>query len=871
MSRRHFRPQRLLSLVLCCCAAGLLAAVPAPLRAQGAAQDGGLFDRLFGSDPAAERAGQAADGLALPALFADGKLIADTIPLQDLGADGGLCVAIVPLLDALELAHSRAQADGDIAVTLPDPRRAVTIPAAMLLPSPSGDCLPLADLPDVLPLSLTHDGVSQRLVLDARASLPVLMRLARAERQARLRPEALRPDFPLLARPDAALRLWSADVAAALAMGAQGRQLSGSVLASGALFGLAGRLSIAATSDGRLTPGFALTEARDTPDLLGPLRARSLALGDIAAPAQPLIADSLSGRGLVVSSRAPWKADLLGEITLSGPLPQGWEAELWHEERLVAVTREPDAAGNWVFGNIPLRIGANRWVVRLYGPNGESESQVFARLVGTEMNAENEIGYSFGVVDGGRPLLGQVLAGEPAGPTAFASLDWGVSPAVTARLDLRAGLNGAPAAALGFNGALGGGLWAVTAARDRLGGFGGAIRLARRIGAQDITFDLAGHGRDDGPGLPQPVREFSKVVSLGGQGRIGLGRLSLPWQARALSGQLRRGGERQALAARIVLPMADWQANLALGAVREGSTPWQGTAALGLTARRGSWRLRSGITAADRDGWKLEGASLSAARNIGEGALALDLDWQAQTGRLGGGVTFSQQLGPFGLSASAGRQGDGWRFGIGLTMGLWRGPERWASAPSGIARSGAIMAEMFVDEDGDGARGAGEEAVSGGRFVVDAALRRETTDAGGRVLIRGVPAGPDVDIETQMSSLEDFTLRPTRAGDRLALRPGEVRHVLVPLRPTGSFEVQVLLVAGDRQTPRSGVPVVLRDDTGREVARAVTDFDGFVLFDALPFGSFRAEAQGQVSAPLALSREAPDGVTRLLLPPARGA
>ncbi|MFY8047321.1 MAG: MSCRAMM family protein, partial [Erythrobacter sp.] len=511
-----------------------------------------------------------------------------------------------------------------------------------------------------------------------------------------------------------------------------------------------------------------------------------------------------------------------------------------------------------------------RWVVRLYGPNGESESQVFTRLVGTEMNGENEIGYSFGVVDGGKPLLGEVLAGEPAGPTAFASLDWGMSPALTARLDLRAGLSGAPAVALGFNGALGGGLWAVTGARDRLGGFGGAIRLARRIGAQDIVLDLARHGRDDGPGLPQPVREFSQVVSLGGQGRIGLGRLSLPWQARAISGQLRRGGERQALGARMVLPMADWQANLALGAVREGGTPWLGTAALGLTARRGSWRLRSGITAADRAGWKLEGASLSAARNIGDGALALDLDWQTQSGRLGGGVTFSQQLGPFGLSASAGRQADGWRFGIGLTMGLWRGPHRWATAPSGVARSGAIMAEMFVDEDGDGLRGTDESGVAGGRFVVDAALRRETTDDAGRVLIRGVPAGPDVDIETQMSSLEDFTLRPARTGDRLALRPGEVRHVLVPLRPTGSIEVQVLLVAGDRQTPRSGVPVVLRDGAGREVARAVTDFDGFVLFDALPFGSFSAEAQGQISAPLALNRTSPDGATRVLLPPANG-
>ena len=41
------------------------------------------------------------------------------------------------------------------------------------------------------------------------------------------------------------------------------------------------------------------------------------------------------------------------------------------------------------------------------------------------------------------------------------------------------------------------------------------------------------------------------------------------------------------------------------------------------------------------------------------------------------------------------------------------------------------MAEMFVDEDGDGVRGAGEAGVEGGRLIVGAALRRETTDAQG--------------------------------------------------------------------------------------------------------------------------------------------
>ncbi|PLK23686.1 hypothetical protein C0V72_08620 [Porphyrobacter sp. TH134] len=859
MSRRPFRPLRWLALLLC--AASLVGGDAAPVRAQ----EDGLFDRLFGSDPAAERAGQAADGLALPALFADRKLIVDAIALHDLGADGEACVAILPLLDALELAHEPA--DADIALTLPEPRRSVTIPAAALLPSPSGACLPLADVPAYLPMSLAHDAVSQRLVVNPSAALPVLMRLEREERQAGLRPETLRPAFPLLARADGMAKLWSADLGAVAAMTPQGRQVSASLLASGALFGLAGRLSIALTNEGRITPGLTLSDARGTPDLLGGLGARSLALGDIAAPAQPLIANALSGRGLVISSRAPWRADLVDTITLTGPLPQGWEAELWHEERLIAVTREPDAAGQWQFGDIPVRIGANRWVVRLYGPHGEVSEEVFKRLVGTEMNAENEVSYSFGAVDGGTPFVGDTLAGEPAGPAAFASIDWGMTGDVTARLDLRAGTAGQPAAALGFNGALAGGLWAVTGARDREGGIGGAVRLARRIGAQDVTIDLARHGRDDGPSLAPLVREFSQVMSIAGQGRIGLGRLSLPWQARVQSGELRRGGERHVAAARLVMPMPDWQANFALGAVQEGSTAWQGTAALGVTARRGEWRLRSGVTASDRSGWRIDGANFSAARRLGAGNLAFDLDWQADSGKFGGGVTFARQFGPLGLSASAGREGAGWRAGIGLTLGLFRGQDRWRTAPAGIARSGAIMAEMFVDDDGDGLRGVGEQGVEGGRFIVGAALRREETAADGTVLIGGIAPGPDVDIETQMSSLTDFTLRPARTGDRLALRPGEIRHVPVALRPTGSIEVQVVLVAGDQRTPRSGMMVVLRDSAGREAARAVTDFDGYALFDGLAFGAWQVAAAGQSSAPLALSREQPVRTERLLIPP----
>lgn len=841
-------------------ASAALAAPPPPAET-------GVFDQLFGADAASERAGNANDGLALPGLFADGQRLAEALPVHDLGPGAGACVAIVPLLDALELAHESA-ADGAIAITLPVPRRTISIPAKALLSSPNSPCLPLSETSSLLPFTLAHDPESQRLVLAAQAPLPVLMRLARAERQARLRPEAVRPAFALQPRAPAVARLWSADLAIGATHAGGRGDASASLLASGELLGLGVRANLGIGSSSAITGGLTLSDARDTPDLLGPLHARSVAAGDIGSPAQPLIADALAGRGLIISSRPPWRADLVDAIDLSGPLPAGWEAELWHEDRLVSATRTADPAGNWRFVGLPMRLGENRWVVRLYGPHGESSEQAFTRLVGTEMNAENEVDYAVGFVDGGVPLFGAAPVRAASGGAAFATLGWGVAPALTARLDIRAPLAASPAVALGLHGAHGGGLWAATVARDSLGGTAGAVRLARRLGSQDVVIDFARHGRDAGPAQPPQVREFADLAAISGQGRLALGRLSLPWQVRLQSATQRSGDRQQSAALRLALPLAAWQANAAIGLQRQGVASWQGNAALGLGAGWGLLRLRGGVEAVLARGWRIGGASLSAAYGSSRGTVGVDLGWQAAAHRLNAGVSINRRIGAFALSAAAARGADGVRISLGLGVGLWQGAGRWHAAPAGLARSGAVMADMFIDDDEDGVRDANESGVSGGRFIVGNALRSETTGPDGRALLRGLPAGPLVAVETQQASLPDFSLRPVRAGDRLSLRPGEIRSLPVPLRPTGSIEAQVLLVAGDNRTPRSGVGVILRDASGQEVSSQISDFEGYVLFDGLAHGDWTVVAAGQSSASLLVSGANPDQRTTLLLPSA---
>ena len=840
----------------------------APPASAGAGANISVFDQLFGVDPASERTGKASDGLALPALIVAGKRVSDALAMRDLGASGQKCFVLDAFLDALELAHSTA-GDGSIAITLPQPERQIRIAASVLLPGPGGACLPMADLPRHLPMRLAYDAVAQSLALTTDTALPVLMRLERAERQARLHPDAARAAFPLLPPPAARFALWSADVALALNSQAGTHDAGANVLASGALFGLAARAGLSAANRGVPSFGLTLSEARDTPDLLGPLHARSLQLGDVASPAQPLIAQGLSGRGLVISSRPGWRADLVDEITLSGPLPPGWEAELWNEGRLVAVTRDADASGNFRFAGVPLRLGDNVWQVRLFGPHGEATTQDFNRLIGTEMNAENEIDYAIGFVDGGTPfIVGQATA-LPTGMAGFATIGWGVSRALTARIDVRATASDNPALALGLNGTLAGGLFAATLARDASGAPAGAARLARRVGSTDLILDLASNGRAAGPSVPALSRQFSSLAALKARGQLALGRYSLPWQIALQAGDLRAGGTASDLAARLAVPMGRWQASAALGLSQRAGT-LQGMASVAASASLGRWRLRAGIDAAKAASWQLSGTSLSATRSSSRGSLGIDVDWQASSGRIGAGVSLNRRLGPFNLAASAGQGASGWRAGLGLSVGLFNAGNRWQTAPTGLARSGAVLADLFMDDDGDGRHDRGEAAVAGGRLIVDNSLRGDATNEDGLLLIGGLLPGPALNVETQLSSLPDFSLRPGRAGDRLSLRPGEVRRLPIPLNPTGSIQAQVLLVAGDMRTPRSGVAVVLRDASGRETARAVTDFEGYVLFEGLAFGTWTVAVGEQASIGLALSRTEPDRQTSILISPQGG-
>ncbi len=153
-----------------------------------------------------------------------------------------------------------------------------------------------------------------------------------------------------------------------------------------------------------------------------------------------------------------------------------------------------------------------------------------------------------------------------------------------------------------------------------------------------------------------------------------------------------------------------------------------------------------------------------------------------------------------------------------------------------LAETGQAAVEVYRDENGDGYRQADEPAVEG--VAVEAGFRHgdKSTNGSGRAVIDGLTPYVPVLVSIDTGSLPDPLLQPKGRGMVVVPRPGVVARVSLPLAPTG--EIEAVLLGPDGE-PRGGVGIELVDGSGQVVLRGQSDFDGYLLFDSVPYGSYR--------------------------------
>lgn len=793
-------------------------------------------------------------------------------PLRGYQTPQGVCVDFADLIQALDLPlrldkksrratgwlfaeDQRLVLDRD-ASTVQTMNGTRGIGPGAIIDTPEGWCMDLAALSGWMNVRFKPDLGNLAIKLEADRKLPFLEAIERRSRAARLRVPALTEfDLAKLPQAQAPYQNWrtpSVDVQ----LQGQWNNRSGltaqyEALAAGEALGMSFTARLAG-NDGLAPDSLRLRLFRNDPagGLLGPLQASQIALGDVDTRRGGLTGQGAYGRGAFISNQPLARGARFGLTSLRGTLPAGWDAELYRNGELRAFQADR-GDGRYQFDDIELLFGENDFEVVLYGPQGQIKRERSAMPVGQDNVTPGQTQYWAGVLDSSRDLidLTRSFTNPQTGWRWGLGVERGIDRRTTLGLEYQS-LQLAGRRRHYLEAALRRGLGPMLlelAGARQLGG-GGALRADAlgRLGPLRFDAQVLWVQGDFASELvtAQQRREYSLRLN----STLHLGQWRLP-----VEGSLRQTLTRDGTKVNELLLRSAFHLNrLTLTAEllrRSASGPVLGVASgdlgtklnlIGNTALAGL-RLRGtarfGLSGV-RQGF--EAVQLVAERGLGRtSTLRGGYEYDRTAGRGEWMLGYVQQFRRFALRTEARADSNG-RKSLALTLGFSLGPDPrdggWRLSRERLAEDGQASIEVFRDDNGDGYRQPGEAAVEG--VTIEAGFRHsdQATNQAGRAMIDGLMPYVPVLVSIDTGSLPDPLLQPGGRGMVVVPRPGVAAQLMLPLAPTGEIEAVLLGLDGE---PRAGLPVELVDASGRTVMTTPSDFDGYLLFDSVPYGTYR--------------------------------
>ena len=726
-----------------------------------------------------------------------------------------------------------------------------------LYDTPEGWCVDTDALAGWFDVALTPDLRNSVLKLESEQPLPFIEAIERKSRAARLRPERDTDlsHYPRAAQPYALWRTPSVDVVAessySRASGGSRVETRYEVFASGEAALASFDLRLASNSQGA-PQSLRLRAFRMDPGggMLGPLKATQVAIGDVDLPSGDLAGGAGVGRGLFIGNTPLNRPTRFGTTILRGVLALGWDAELYRNGQLLAYQSD-SLDGRYEF-EVPLVYGNNDLEVILYGPQGQVRHESQSIPIGFGAVAPGKLEYWAGVIERNRDLI--TFGQRPAG---FGERGWQYGAGVQYGLDSRT-VVGVSGQSLFYAGrrrdytevnverALGRMLLNLTASQEF--GRGRAYRVdilgdIGPIGVQAESFFVDGGYTSVlvGPNQTGAHRvQFDSVIKAG--------RTPIP-----LSFGFRRTSQRDGRKvneilgrASLVLPRMSFTGFM-LHRQTEGDgrdNPEDGTSVgllantrfLGFTVRgEASYRLNGPEQGFDE-------AAVSAERSLDEDSeLRLDIEHRGHSDLTDFELGYIRHFRQFSLRGSASADTSG---GVGarLSLSFSFGPDPldggWRMSDEKLAQRGQAAVSVFLDENGDGRRSPGEEALEGVGITAGSYGSSEPTNARGHAFVEGMQPYQQVLVSLDESTLPDPFLVPRGKGLVVTPRSGVATVIELAVSPTGEVEGEVLST-DDR--PLAGVELELVAPDGQVVARAMSEFDGFFLFDHVPYGRFHLQ------------------------------
>ena len=728
------------------------------------------------------------------------------------------------------------------------------IAAGTVRETPDGWCVQSAALARWFAIGVKPMTSGSVILLDSEAKLPVELAVERQRRAEQLKPAK----FDLSSLPQVRLpyRMWRAPALDFVVSGGVTYRAGDgvkvdrrtSVYAAGEIAKLSYDAQLS-TNDKGVPRTLRLRAYRSDPEagLLGPLKATHFGLGDVAGLDSRLSGTSTSGRGAIVTNRPLFQQSTFDRTRFEGDLPGGWDAEIYRNDELLAFAK-PTADQRYQFEDVQLLYGENRIRIILYGPQGQIRTREELINVGQDNVPAGKTWYWAGANQPGRDVAS--LEHPP---------DAALQPRAQAALSLEHGLDertsvGALArmmliddARLSFlegtvRRSIGSALVEVGIAGESSGGKAARAQILAKFGKVNVSAEAVAandfHLR--GQRAPVSVREYR----LGLDAPLRLGRTVIPAHADVhLTDRL--DGTRQIEAAGRLSANID-RFNLATDLryrkqyLRSGpSPPGELNLALIGAGRIGDVRLRGGTSFDIAPKARFRSAELSAywsasERVDWEGGLIYDAAGRRARAR----ISHVRRLDSMAVAVTGEAATDG-SLALGLNLNFSLNPGgRFRLLRQPLAAAGAVNALVYRDLNDNGARDLGEPLEKGALVTTSRRLSEKATDSKGSVLIGGLSTYTPTTVGIDESSLSDPMLVPKKALQVVVPRPGVPAEVEIGLVGGGDVEGAIVKSGG---LGFEGLDLELVDSAGKTIATARTDFDGFFLFERVPYGEYRIQ------------------------------
>ena len=626
------------------------------------------------------------------------------------------------------------------------------------------------------------------------------------------------------------------------------------------VLGMEGAAYVSSSRD-QPAPDWRMTLGRNDPGagLLGPLRARSVLLGNISVPSVAnVMTSSGSGRGVSVSNRPLDQPTSFDRQSLRGDLPPGWDVTLYYNEALLGF-QASRADGLYAFDDLPLSFGRNEFLLVFNGPLGQMRNERQNFLLDQSIVKPGEFLYSL--------AEHRTDSGQARSVVRF---DMGLTPAMAGSV----GLVRMPRPAAGGSGGLRSeergyaqlglrGYWDVaivtselTFGRDgmladlglktRLAGFSVDLQRTQIQGDFDSdVFSASGN----------PVTMRDKLRLLGTLAPPGLPRMPVALEVQR---ELLKSGETREMASgRLSMMYAGTSATNALSWQRAGGAV-STYGSLQLSRRIAGMGLSGQMGYSVKPKALLDSLALTADRNLNCGYrvnAGLLHAFFGRTTLVSGGL--SKNFGRFAIAVSGSYSSErDLAVGLQLFVALGRKPRtgEWFADAVPMAGMGAVSARAFVDGNLNGIRDPLEELVPNAGFIINSAGRHPSRSAeDGTAFIGRLAPGRYTDIALDPATLEDPLWKPRTEGVRVLPRPGMVQTLEFPVVSTSEVDGTVYLL-GDKGRRGIGDAIIeLVDSRGAVVMSTPSSSDGFYLLRQVLPGRYILRISPEQASKLALA------------------